>query len=525
MSTSLNITVLDQSPMWNYFPSREGDSSSSWQSTWSGSPDSSYDATHVAVNIAQGTSAHTTSLRGASVQIDFVGLAVTIFGQGTAGAYTTTLDGGKEISGAPTGSVLATYGGLSDDEKHTITLKVTQNTALTLSYAAFTIRSDLQTSSVKNTTENAVTTGANNALSTNSFFSTSGSGFSNQHADQSYTRLDTDSSAATMLFTCSNTSALFVYGTTNWNHQTFSVELNPAAGVSQGARIFNGTSKWFVLDNLIFWEGGMDPTKSYQVKVTNLIGGSYTDIHSVVMMNLPEQASSSSGSVPQSTSGASPSPTAGSFTTPSKSSSVGKTVAIAVSVVAALAAVILLFFLCWRRRSKNRSRLSLEGMIPTPFGAPPHNRDSSFPSMSETPTSFGHLPRTPSSLHDPYSNSQYPYSTNPAVNSVHDIRDRALGTHGTRYTELSTDDFNPYSEPGKTRPYTGSASNLSSTVASTSGPQSGPIPQPRPRKSPIPSEDASSSSRPVRQEVDAGRVPVPDEEEILPPNYDPTWAS
>jgi hypothetical protein len=31
----------------------------------------------------------------------------------------------------------------------------------------------------------------------------------------------------------------------------------------------------------VFWEGAMDPSQQYQVKVTNLNGGSYTDIHSV----------------------------------------------------------------------------------------------------------------------------------------------------------------------------------------------------------------------------------------------------
>ncbi|KAJ6581396.1 hypothetical protein B0H19DRAFT_1369751 [Mycena capillaripes] len=270
----LNITVLDQSPTFIY-------SSLSWESTWTGSPDSSYDSTHTQANIAKGISFHATSLVGATVQIESVGVAVSIFGQGTAGAYTTTLDDGTPISGSPTGSMLATYGGLNDTAKHTLMLEVTQPQILSLSYATFTVRSDLPPNSVHDSTETAVTSGTNNALSTNPFFSTSGSGFSNQHSDQGYTRLDSSSPGALISFSCSNTSALFVYGTTNWNHQTFSVELQPPVGVSQGARIFNGTSKWFVLDNLIFWEAGMDPNQTYQVKVTNLIAGSYTDLHSV----------------------------------------------------------------------------------------------------------------------------------------------------------------------------------------------------------------------------------------------------
>jgi hypothetical protein len=54
----LNITVLDQSPTISYSPSREGASSSSWQSTWTGSSDSSYDSSHAQTNIPQGIFSH-----------------------------------------------------------------------------------------------------------------------------------------------------------------------------------------------------------------------------------------------------------------------------------------------------------------------------------------------------------------------------------------------------------------------------------------------------------------------------------
>ncbi|KAJ7129440.1 hypothetical protein C8R44DRAFT_78106 [Mycena epipterygia] len=509
MSSSLNVTVLDQSPTFIYVPDREGSSSTSWQSSWT--PALDYDPTHTKPNIASGSSSHVTSLAGATVQLDFLGVGITIYGQGTAGAYSTILDGGKEITGSPdSAGVLASYGGLSATDKHTIILKATKSQTLSLSYATFTLRSDLETSSVVNTTVQAVTVGANNAFITNSLFSTSGSGFSNEHSDQNYTRLDTDSSAATITFTCSNTSALFVYGTTNYNHQTFSVELDPPAGASQGARIFNGTSKWFVLDNLLFFEGGMDPTQKYQVKLENLIDGSYTDIHSVVMMSLPPSAESSvSGSA---TSG-SPRPTSSSPTTtatPSKSSSVAKTAGIAVGVAVAVAALILVFVLCWRRR-RNGSTLSLDTMVATPFGKPPSRRDTSLPTLSDTPMNLSHL-ETPSSLHDPYATNSY--ATNSATTSLRDLSYHALGQRDAPAPHLYG-----------TESASGSSSVIGSAAASTSimpGPSTNLRYIRNPEKGRLPSE-ASPLSRPVRQEVDAGRVPV--EEETLPPNYDPTWAN
>ncbi|KAJ7682571.1 hypothetical protein DFH06DRAFT_298460 [Mycena polygramma] len=354
--SSVNITVLDQSPTWVYSPDREGASSSSWQSSWTGSADSSYDSTHTQSNIASGSSAHFTSLAGASAQIAFTGSAITLYGQGTAGAYTTTLDGKSPVTGSPSGPVLATYGGLNETAQHTLLLTSTKAQNLSLSYATFTIHSNVPVASVVNTTQIAVSSGTNDELTTNPFFSTSGAGFSNLHTDSGpggdpYTRIDSNSPGALISFTCSQTSALFVYGTTNWNHQTFSVEIDPPAGVSQGVRTFNGTSKWFVLNNLVFWEGGLDPDQTYQVKITNLVAGSYTDTHSVVMMNLPNDATASkSGSSSKSSSGPTPSSTG----TPSTTSGVGKTVGIAVGAVVALAAVILIAFIC-RRRSQRKT--------------------------------------------------------------------------------------------------------------------------------------------------------------------------
>ncbi|KAJ7781017.1 hypothetical protein B0H16DRAFT_604742 [Mycena metata] len=559
MSSALNITILDQSPTFIYSPDREGSSDSTWQSAWSGSSDSTYDSTHVQNNIPSGTSSHFTTVAGATVDIDFMGVAVSLYGQGTAGAYTTTIDGKNAVTGNPSGSMLATYGGLTD-AKHTITLTATKSQTLSLSYATITIRSDVATNSVTNNTQVAVT--ASGATSTtNSFFSTTGSGFSNQHSDDGYTRLDSNSPGATVSFSCSNTSALYIYGTTNYNHQTFSVQLDPPAGVSQGARIFNGTSKWFVLDNLLFWEAGMDPTQTYQVKFTNLINGSYSDVHSVVMMNLPANAQTSgSASAPKST-------TTSTTATTKKSSSLGKTVGIAVGLVVVLGVVALCAFLAWSRRRKRRNtmRVPIDGVV-TPFSDASHHKQGSM-SGSEIPMSLSqHHPPFggndystfgPSSEYgetnsswgqnhpNPLAHSMYGgtsdayggmYSaayTNSAANSVHDLGARGAG--GTPYSE--SDDYS-YPEPRRMfAAGTSTVANPSVLGGPSSRPRSGtdgsqagtattsqPPATRRPEKGPIPSDTASS--RPVRQEVDAGRVAdAEEEEEILPPNYDPTWAS
>ncbi|KAJ7068497.1 hypothetical protein C8F01DRAFT_1118339 [Mycena amicta] len=519
---SFNLTVTDQSPVVLYSPEREGASTSGWTSNFS--PEPSYDPTHTANNLASGVSSHTTTLSGASAQIDFVGTAISIYGQGTAGAYSTTLDGGSTVTGSPSGSLLASYGGLNDSVKHTILLKATKAQSLTLSYAEFTVRSDIASSSVVNTTQTAVTADANNTFTTNSFFSTSGTGISNLHEDSGYTRIDTDGSGATISFSCSNTSALFVYGTTNWNHQTYSIEVDPSAGASQGARIFNGTSKWFVLDNLIFFESGLDPSQTYQVKMTNLIEGSYSDIHSVVMMNLPPAANGAT-----TTSGSSPSSTSSS--SPSKASTVKKTAGIAIGAVAIVVVLVLVAFFCLRRRSRKhrkKERLSRGGLMVTPFEDHPQSTppSSSLSSGSMAPMTLNKFGTTAS--------DRYTYSSA----STQDLR----APPPLHYSEVSgsprtSADFDPYSDTHTMRPphrpfasgasgasmtASGSASISSSQPASTSR-TGGPISEKRSR----PPSDDTASSRRVRQEVDAGRVLVhaEQEEETLPPTYDPNWSS
>ncbi|KAJ7232193.1 hypothetical protein B0H12DRAFT_194169 [Mycena haematopus] len=564
----LNLTVTDQSPAFAYSPDRE--SATAWESSWTGSPDASYDSTHTQTNIAQGTSSHVTSASGASVQLNFVGSAVTLYGQGTAGAYSTTLDNGSPVAGSPAGSMLATYGGLDGTAAHTLVLKTTQPQQLSLAYATFTIRSNVAASSVVNNTQVAVTVAANNTASTNPFFSTSGNGFSNQHIDDGYTRIDSNSANAQITFTCSNTSVLLIYGTTNYNHGTFSVEIDPPTGASQGARVFNGTSKWFDLDLPVFFESGMDPTQQYQVKMTNLVDGSYTDLHSVVMMNLPKEVLATSASASGSTSGSASkstsSPPATSAVATRASSGVGKTVGIAVAVVGILAALVLFAF-CFRRRNiqdrRKKTRMTLDGMVtpfahpPSPFADVPHPKDTSFAS-SETPISLSNFrPQSegyPNNHYgDGYPNSGYgggaypanTYSRDSGAESAQDLRTLGPGlrTHGPRYSELSgSEDFNPYADNRSSSglAYLRDSSYAGSSVGANSRPQSTNIavtaptnaptaggstpggsqqPYRRPEKGPIPE---TASARAIRQEVDAGRVP---DEEILPPSYNPTWQS
>lgn len=67
----------------------------------------------------------------------------------------------------------------------------------------------------------------------------------------------------------------------NYDHDVYSVSLNPSAGVSTKSRTFNATSRWFAYDVLIYWETDLDQDTTYQLTLQNEANGKYMDVHSV----------------------------------------------------------------------------------------------------------------------------------------------------------------------------------------------------------------------------------------------------
>ncbi|KAG7449415.1 uncharacterized protein BT62DRAFT_917966 [Guyanagaster necrorhizus] len=288
-----NLTVLDQSPTFIYSPYREGDLNSSWKVFYSNSPDSSYDSTHNSDNLASGTSLHSTTLQGASLQISFVGTAIYLSGSGTAGSYSTTLDGGDAVDGNPANGYLVSHDGL-DYEAHTLVLNTTSTLQLNVTSALMTVgvgdegaeqihglNHPLEHSAtITDTKHLAIDVASDGSTSLDSFFTTNGNGpFNTNHDAQGYSRIDTTGKGSKILFSFSSASAVFVYGSTNYDHGAYSVTLSPAAGVSTSTRTFNSTSKWFAYDALTYWETNLDRDKTYQVTFENLADGKYMDIH------------------------------------------------------------------------------------------------------------------------------------------------------------------------------------------------------------------------------------------------------
>jgi len=75
IATAINITVSHLSPTINYFPSRSGESASTWNVTYT----RPQDEPNIGA-IGDGPSSHYTTFTGASASLGFVGTAVYVYG-------------------------------------------------------------------------------------------------------------------------------------------------------------------------------------------------------------------------------------------------------------------------------------------------------------------------------------------------------------------------------------------------------------------------------------------------------------
>jgi len=88
--TPYNFTISDQFPLFQYLPSRDGPIQSSWNVTYAGDADSTW--VHDAV-IGAGSRSHRTTFVSASAQLDWIGTAVYLYGEGLPNVFTIELDG------------------------------------------------------------------------------------------------------------------------------------------------------------------------------------------------------------------------------------------------------------------------------------------------------------------------------------------------------------------------------------------------------------------------------------------------
>ncbi|THV01095.1 hypothetical protein K435DRAFT_655930 [Dendrothele bispora CBS 962.96] len=88
--------------------------------------------------IGVGVDFHQTSLVNATMELDWVGTAVYLYGKADMGSYTISVDDDEDIPGTPVGGLLGSKSGLPYGS-HKITLTVTGGSLVSFQYAEATI--------------------------------------------------------------------------------------------------------------------------------------------------------------------------------------------------------------------------------------------------------------------------------------------------------------------------------------------------------------------------------------------------
>ncbi|KAK1223483.1 hypothetical protein PQX77_013641 [Marasmius sp. AFHP31] len=564
-----NISIPDSSPTFTYSPFREGDVASGWKSFYTGSPEEVYDNTFNNTNQGSGTSSHNTSKQGATFELSFMGTAVYIYGTGSAGAFTTSLDDGAAVTGSPKDGILASYANL-EYKTHKLQLTLTQSQTLSMSSALVTVGVGKTGAMVTPNTQDAVKVNADGTSSLNTnYFSTSGSGFNTRGSNDplAYPRVDTISGGSAIIVRFNSASAIRVYGAVYHDHGTFIASLSPSAGASSSPRTFNATSKWFASDVLLYWESGLDRTQSYTLSLTNGEQNKYLDVHSVVLMDgqggTDDTATNALGSstlVNGSPTSIAPSGTGQTDTRdPSGSSSLSTGGIIGIAVgggVAAIAIFALLLLWCRRRNKDSQSRSYQPGYTVREV---PHSPGTLEPFIYHGPPQTPSGPSSPShSRFNSYvdSNSSYyppvhtygdfhstpPSHTAPWVGSggsgSNTISSQSMrSSQKQRDSSIPTPHMPPWVEAGGSGSRNTSSQSLPlsekrrspTTPPNTSGPRSGRSESTYASGSGTATSTTRSEVRTqsVRRETDAGPVPQPEEdgETVLPPGYDPEWST
>ncbi|KAJ7164774.1 hypothetical protein C8R43DRAFT_946561 [Mycena crocata] len=253
-----------------------------------------------------GDSFHRTSLDGASVNLEFYGTAVYMYGA-TNSSYDTSLNDAPY----PTSGLLLSVTDLNAGT-HSVTLTARPtSSSQQLAFNRAVISAPL----------------VNNKILAEAF----------------YDNMDT---------------AMLAY-TGDWTEPTFDGIPN-ATFIDDGPNVDrNGSTYWKVPDALLFYQGGLDPSKNHTVKLTNS-GGLKLSLNSIRVhhMDLAQNPNATaSGTPPSSASGIIPSSASGT-TASSGPQSVHSTVNAGVIAGSILVVALLLFIGCffWWRSWRNRSR-------------------------------------------------------------------------------------------------------------------------------------------------------------------------
>ncbi|KAJ7610921.1 hypothetical protein FB45DRAFT_942030 [Roridomyces roridus] len=341
-----NFTLDDTSPFFSYAPYADGSNSglgNGWIPWYSSSGYLSSNGEG-----GSGTSYHRTSLSGASVTLAFYGTGVDLYGLANC-TYEVTLDNAPYSPKSVPSQMLASISNLTE-ATHTVTLKATPTGAteqLAFDRAmVFTPLVDNQVPAEEffDNTDTSVLRYSGDW--------TPGSAPGIPNATVSHPWQETfDAGASVSMDIGVGAVGVSLWGMANWGNWDFNVSIDGGP-----PNTYNGSTFWKIPDALLYYQGGLDPTKNHTVTLANTTLKMKLALNSMRVYKIDNAAAAatSSSALPDSSSSSQASPSVSSSSSPGKHSSINAGAIAGPVVVVLLLGLVGAYFLWWRSR-RNRS--------------------------------------------------------------------------------------------------------------------------------------------------------------------------
>ncbi|KAJ3556494.1 hypothetical protein NM688_g1997 [Phlebia brevispora] len=361
MSTSLNFTIDDSSPVFSYSPYGDGSLLGGWQAWFSGS---GFETEPQGGEESVGDSYHLTNFSGASVSLEFYGTAIYLYGNASC-TYEVNLDNSiATFNPLPSSGNLLFSADRLGDTLHTVNLTARpSDTTQEIAFDKAVVTNDVpdQTTSLIIDNQNTTVLQYRGQWSVTS---------DPQVPDKQHPSPFHDSILAgdSVALNFTGAVAVAINASTNYGHGQYNVTLNGTTST------YNGSTWWLVGNTVLAFKSGLDPSKPYTLELVNAISpykltlssftlyGSNVSVGSVGSSSINNSPTSASTSV--STTSSSPS------TPPDQAATRRHTNAgvIAGPVVAGVVVIIVaVVLLLWRRRvlAKRDAR-----RLPSPYSEP-----------------------------------------------------------------------------------------------------------------------------------------------------------
>ncbi|KAJ8085593.1 hypothetical protein PM082_004411 [Marasmius tenuissimus] len=282
-----NLTIPSQTASLTYDPQRGPNSSASdgWELWYSAIDERPW------IRQGQGADFHISTKAGASVNFNWLGTAIYVYGAGTKESYRFSVDGQDigQTFDVQEGGLLGSKDGMQYKE-HNATLKVIGQEMVAFQYADLTIGLGYPGNENKNQTIPAVIEDGR-SVQPNPFFVFQNDSLgwrldSNKSSipsqDGSFTRITrqmlTDKPNDRLSFNVNSTSALILWGSFFQDHLPKRVTIFPdprsnSSDVLRSTDIYD-ISQYLDYQQVLYWESGLDRNKEYTVEVSNIVSRS-----------------------------------------------------------------------------------------------------------------------------------------------------------------------------------------------------------------------------------------------------------